>query len=184
MRIKVSGLARCGSSLTLQMLAAGGFPCWGIAPDYESATAPYDHVTPMAFKILKPQMLLRTYPSDVTLWLDRDVDEQAKSVVKYVEKKIHKKRFPKWRRREMTATTVEELRQQYRDADRWLKGEPHIRFAFEDMVDDPRSFIDRVDSELSLGLDIDGAMSVYVRRGPSCLPFFLEARLLKEQGRS
>jgi len=91
----VSGFGRCGSSLVMQMLVAGGFPVYadeGTAPAYETAhmltlpreTAWLDACEGKAVKVLDPHVFHlpsgRRYRS---VWLDRDPDAQAASMVKF-----------------------------------------------------------------------------------------------------
>ena len=88
--IVVSGLGRCGSSLVMQMLHAGGVPCVGSAPDFEDERAgvPISFATMegwagMAVKVLDPHRM--GLPGDVrVIWLDRDTREQARSQIKFL----------------------------------------------------------------------------------------------------
>jgi hypothetical protein len=88
--IIVSGLGRCGSSLTMQMLSAGGMPCVGAFPDFEDEIVLHplaaDFITAhsgMAIKVLNPHIsTLPEGPAYAIIWLDRDPAEQAKSQVK------------------------------------------------------------------------------------------------------
>jgi len=87
----VSGFGRCGSSLVMQMLAAGGYPTVGEYPAYEveapevlteAFLAAHDG---MAIKVLD----LHVYPLPVgpayrVIWLDRDYRQQARSMAKFL----------------------------------------------------------------------------------------------------
>jgi hypothetical protein len=99
--IVVSGLGRCGSSLTMQMLEAGGVPCVGGFPAYEPPETNHGCVTTewlrsndgKAVKILDPHSPSAPYAVNPFLpsvnlkiiWLDRDPQEQAKSVLKFAQ---------------------------------------------------------------------------------------------------
>ena len=86
----VSGLGRCGTSMLMQMLHRGGFPCVGPWPSFEVPQAR----TPLApdfaeacrgkaLKVLDPQRV--GLPRDVrVIWLDRDHRQQAKSHAKFL----------------------------------------------------------------------------------------------------
>src|SRR5882672_7379217 len=96
MTVLVCGFGRCGSSLTLQMLRAGGFPCFGSAAAFEPEDVGIDRdmrellprIEGMAAKILDPQRT-DSWPDKVNdtrvIWLDRNKKEQAKSQIKMVE---------------------------------------------------------------------------------------------------
>jgi hypothetical protein len=94
--IIVAGLGRCGSTMTMHMLAAAGVPCLGQPPGYEAAETRHD-VEPSwllnqggsAVKILDPQRVLNfgknwvQIDEDVkVIWLERRHAEQAKSIAK------------------------------------------------------------------------------------------------------
>lgn len=92
--IAVCGLGRCGSTLLMHMLHAAGIPCIGGKPafehdqfrrklvDREFLAAHPGH----AFKLLDPHLV--KLPAGITvgkaIWLDRDVEQQARSQAKFV----------------------------------------------------------------------------------------------------
>ncbi len=90
----VSGFGRCGSSVVMQMLEAGGFPCVGDFPSFEdmhvAVMGPIDRAwflshSGRAMKVLDPHQNL--IPRDVpvrAIWLDRDVIQQARSHAKFL----------------------------------------------------------------------------------------------------
>lgn len=88
----VCGFGRCGSSLIMQMLAAGGMPMTGQPTMYEDARASHTRLDPewiraqegKAVKFLTPHVdtLL---PADYRIiWLDRDIKAQAKSHARFM----------------------------------------------------------------------------------------------------
>jgi len=93
----IAGLGRCGTSMVLQMLAAGGAPVVGAAPDYErfdlaemaDPALLEAEVRGRAVKLLDPHRaapnhpLLRLRPRHA-IWLTRDSREQAKSQLNFV----------------------------------------------------------------------------------------------------
>lgn len=90
--VVVAGLGRCGSSLTMQMLQAGGMDCVGTFPDFEEQPAvdgPFDPAwlaacAGKAVKILNPQWCgLPAEVPGMVIWLDRDAREQARSQAKF-----------------------------------------------------------------------------------------------------
>jgi hypothetical protein len=89
--IIVSGFPRCGSSLTMQLLRAGGLPVTGEGPLFETAEA-VTGLNPWppawrgcAVKVLAPYAAARLpqrMADTVILWLHRNPIEQAQSSVK------------------------------------------------------------------------------------------------------
>ena len=92
----VAGLGRCGTTLVMHMLAAGGAPVIGQAPGYERFTLPelgepaaLAAVRGHAVKVLEPHRmgprhpLLALRPRHAIL-LSRDTSEQAKSQIHFV----------------------------------------------------------------------------------------------------
>ncbi len=91
--IVVAGLGRCGTSLMMQMLYAGGVPCVGEWPAFESSASMFGSFDPNAFaalrghaiKLIGPAELpIGDMPKHIVIWLDREPHEQAKSQLKLV----------------------------------------------------------------------------------------------------
>lgn len=89
----VAGFGRCGMSVTMQILYAGGIGCTGTWPDFESEAVDHGPIQ-MSFlqrfpgravKVINPH--LATLPPGfspyVLIWCDRDPKEQAKSWAKF-----------------------------------------------------------------------------------------------------
>ncbi len=84
--ILILGMGRCGLTVTMQMLCAGGYPCYGAPPAFEVCNIdriPFATLSGKAIKVLQP---------DNTFWppkgeyhvitIQRDSQEQAKSMGK------------------------------------------------------------------------------------------------------
>jgi len=91
--VLVCGHGRCGSSLMMQMLQAGGFPVFGDYPAFEPDEVGFSRNTetllPLiegrAAKILDPQLTQwPALPNVRVIWLDRDRNNQALSQVKFM----------------------------------------------------------------------------------------------------
>lgn len=90
--VAVCGFGRCGSSMTMQMLHAGGVPVVGEFPAFEDehvSCIPIDLLwlecqRGKALKILDPQRVLKRAPPLRVIWLDRDAKEQARSTIKFM----------------------------------------------------------------------------------------------------
>lgn len=90
--VVVSGVGRCGSSLTMQMLHAGGYPTIGEYPAFEDIRAgAFGHDTEWiskqqgkAIKILTPLAINKFLGADYKfIWVDRNPLQQAISQVKF-----------------------------------------------------------------------------------------------------
>lgn len=181
----VAGLGRCGTSLVMQMLAAGGMPCAGSAPDFEpdELLAPVDPAwlasqRGRAVKLLDPHLL--SVPLDLPLeviWMDRDLKQQAKSQAKFAH---------------LAAGLPRPNRQHAR---RWHEGlardrraalaalDPHTvrRLRFEDVLVHPRRSAGYLAETFRHWIALDVArMAAQVRpRGTACAPGLdLEAELI------
>ena len=88
----VCGFGHCGSSLVMQMLAAGGHPVTGTWPDFEgskaasaSSAAEWRAMDGRAVKVL--DLHERPLPRGLAgraVWLDRDPTQQALSQAKFL----------------------------------------------------------------------------------------------------
>lgn len=93
--IVVAGLGRCGSSLTMQMLHAGGIPCLGHPPAFEPPGTSSLNFQPgyvrdhpgHAFKLLDPHKMTLPFPQGeyLTIFLTRNIKRQALSQTRFLE---------------------------------------------------------------------------------------------------
>lgn len=187
--IVVAGLGRCGSSMTMAMLAAGGVPCVGTAPDYEDpafhrfrriAAQLYFQARGHAVKILDPHKNLLPVPAypgqgHVVIWLDRNPTEQAKSQIKLalstgILKDYHvaSEDRVKLLRRNWRA----QLQRDRQACSHALRGATILQVRFESVLLTPRIEAERIARFVGpyLGLDLDiAAMDAVVRRrSPEC----------------
>ncbi len=91
MIILICGFGRCGSSLCMQMLAAGGMPVVGEFPAFEeclqlpSGTRALESLRGHAVKLLDPHRgPIPRGPRYRAVWLDRDPKQQALSMAKFL----------------------------------------------------------------------------------------------------
>lgn len=93
--ILVAGFGRCGSSLVMQMLEAGGIPVTGDWPAFEHPNANItgggeieedwlDSIPGHAIKVLDPQNGHIPKRDYLCIWCSRDPTEQARSQVKFL----------------------------------------------------------------------------------------------------
>lgn len=88
----VAGLGRCGTTMTMQMLAAAGVPCAGTAPAYEDipvtrSRVDHDWLAKQGGKAVKwidPTQTLIRRTDDAAIFLSRDPEQQARSQLKLI----------------------------------------------------------------------------------------------------
>lgn len=184
--IIVAGFGRCGSSLVMQMMHAGGVPCIGTHPDYEdmratSSSTILQVLTPgMAVKVLNPQHHLQHL--DLTharaIWLDRDTTEQAKSALKLMG--LH------------GVTTTRSMRHSVRTLARSYTSDRAralqtlgpartLAMRFEDLLTAPQHAAEQIARHIARPLDTLRAARQVIPRAPACSPSFeIEMRLLRQ----
>jgi len=182
--VVVSGFPRSGSSLTMQMLQAGGMPCVGEYPAFEDMrVAPsvgvidrgwWRSLAGQAVKVLEPTLV--QIPGDVpaaTIWLDRDLDEQVKSNAKFLSA-VAGVRIPRGYARDLRAVFVRD-----RAPSIAALPSPPLLLRFEAILANPWAVAQALADHLGLVLDIDAMARAVVPRGPACLAGLLEAELLR-----
>ena len=166
MTIVVAGLGRCGSSLVMQMLNAGGVACVGAYPAFEEHEPErWQHWDGKAVKILDPhrqRLPLRC----VVIWLDRNPVEQAKSQVKLLTAcgvAVPTK---------ATALMCQRLRQDRQQALSVIgeRPRPLLTVRFESLLSNPITETQRIADFISVPLDRSAAVSQVVARPPTCAP--------------
>lgn len=177
--IFVAGLGRCGSTLTMNMLASTGVPCLGEPPIYElesfKGSVPDDFIIKnqgKATKFLCPWAAPRVNPDLpwVMLWLDRDREQQNKSMVKFMTKAVGHT----YTRREIRASKASmpgERRRSLLVASR--AGKPLKTIRFEDLIEFPLSTACKIADFLApFGYDLDAVvMATQVKpRSTDCRP--------------
>ena len=185
--VLVAGLGRCGTTLVMRMLAAGGAPVVGEAPDFERFTIAEmadpalteAHVRGRAVKALEPHRLGNRHPLLTVrprhaILLSRDPVEQAKSQINFVRTLAEDAmRTPgllyshrpdnRVLRRAITAAIV---RDQARAGTMLRTGNvPVTPLRFEMIVTDPAAAADRLAFQLRPWWRLDAAaMAAVVRR--------------------
>lgn len=188
MLLMVQGFGRCGSSLTMQMLHAGGMPCAGTFPDFEPSGTGFGDRNAylrsianhnIAVKVLEPSLV----PVDVAeariIWLDRDPIEQAKSALKFLGQPGTREQV------RALSSSYKRDRKPAREAGGCNK-HPTLTLRFEDLIESTDQSVMAICSwALPVWPRFDmGAMMDCVRSrgtyGSRCLPFLLEAELVSE----
>lgn len=173
--VLVCGYGRCGSSMVMQMLAAGGLPCVGRAPAYEDQRAYGSHIDAawmatlqgQAVKVLDPHVSVPPpgLPYKV-IWLDRLPKEQGKSQVKFLRLTmgLH----------HLTRADVAHFAASYR-ADRphveavfRRLGAPVLRLRFEAILRNPKRAALEIIGHLGTALDADAMAAAVIARPQQC----------------
>lgn len=172
----VCGHGRCGSSLMMQMLQAGGFPVFGDYPAFEPDEVGFSRdpetllplISGRAAKILDPQMT--TWPDILNvkvIWLDRDRNNQALSQVKFM-RWIGAQGIPDnaWKTlaRSYGADTAAALRA-FKD-----RGIRPLRVGFEMLITSAPMVTDHVQEYLGVPLDLAAMHAVVRDRDTHCQP--------------
>lgn len=186
--IIVTGLGRCGSSLVMQMLAAGGVETVGSYPDFEddinmrlpSEDAQREFLERSrgrAVKLLDPH--LHQPPAGLeyrVIFLSRHPVEQAKSMLKLAGASDNR------RSRRAMESSVRSDTVRAREAVTRIGAGRFYNLPFENIIHDPDGVAKWIVGYLLRGhrapLDV-AAMARCVRRRPAtCLPYMLELELL------
>jgi hypothetical protein len=100
--VVVAGLGRCGTTLVMHMLAAGGVPCFGKPPGYEDPrvnhrpipSALFGELEGAAVKVVNPHLsIVPTDAEVIVIWLDREPMQQARSQAKFYSAVGHRPGF-------------------------------------------------------------------------------------------
>lgn len=187
----VSGFQRCGSSLMMQMLAAGGMPVFhddGMGyPAFETQAQLHDAGNPAwmnaidgyAVKWLEPmrQMPPVIAPTLRVLWMTRDHREQAKSAVKFM--RACGIIVPSDARKGFEASY---RRDESRSVDLWCARTFLLRVKFETLIEQPRATAERVKEFLAAeSLDVEAMAGEVFARPTRCLDGLLELALMERK---
>jgi hypothetical protein len=189
----VAGFGRCGSSLVMQMLAAGGMPTpHSEFPSFEinnNTRFPVSDLYGGAIKVLDPHIHQPPVgPTYRWIWLDRDPVEQAKSMAKFwkaamVDAPSGLPGFP-----ELTEDQIAILAEAFKRDRPWANGVMFqytscsgiLKLKFEAILLNPPWAAHSLNKFCGGNLD-EGSMAAAVRpRGPECLPYMLELEQIAE----
>lgn len=192
--IVVAGMGRCGTSLMMQMLQAGGVPCEGEWPAFEvDAMTPagfdpaaFDQRRGHAVKMIDPARLAPVkLPHHVVIWMQRDFAQQARSVIKFSAAGGVVATGSRQERRGIEAMLRRED-PQHKAALGVAARTPALLVHFEQTLLDPRLIAGRVVEFLGrhgwAGLDTEAMVRQVRWRTSGCYRGFLEVELLASRG--
>lgn len=188
MIVFVSGFQRCGSSLLMQMLAAGGMP---IVHDPEMGYPSYETNLNLtggslnaydghALKWLEPEHAMPPpVPFDMrVIWMSRDHKQQARSAVKFL-RVVMGMALPGSTARDFAGSYD---RSEARSIRLWERRAAVHVLRFERLISDGLQCAEEIAAFIGNPLDVV-AMARQVRpRSPKCLPDLLETELISAGG--
>lgn len=174
----VAGFGRCGSSLVMQMLAAGGMPTpYSSYPSFEvpkGTRMVTGNLYGGALKVLDPHIFRPPHgPAYKIIWIDRDPLEQAKSMVKFME--VIAGPIPGDRQE-----AIETLRKSFINDRPKTNGLLHsytqwiMKLRFESILADPARAARQINEFCGKALDEKAMARAVLPRAPECLPYMLE----------
>lgn len=193
----VSGFGRCGSSMIMQMLEAGGMPTSGEFPAFEneygaglfSGALTADmmwKIDGCAVKLLDPHRgIIPKGPQYRTIWCVRDPGEQAKSQAKFLRlltgiqmSRAEVRGFV----RSYEKDKAPALQALYR-AGVPPDGIMALRFQF--VLARPWEAAEKINAHCGGGLNTEKMAAAVIQRSPACAPGLdLEMRLIEERKRA
>lgn len=186
--IVVSGLTRCGSSLMIQMLYAGGCPI-SCEPGNEMISGEHSDqlsalrdialglTSGMAIKCLDPHNF--PLPPDkkyIFIWMRRDYKEQSKSIAKFMQMLLGVKES----KRTLARSFEQSLPNETRKCFRLYADHPFIEVRFEDLINNPKEESERVADFLKdvVTLDTNRMAFPVINRSTECYSGMLENELV------
>lgn len=174
--VGVCGFGRCGSTMLMGMLAAGGLPPVAGAkhPPHEvdASRLTAAQLTGRCVKVLAFGHDFSPPPAAAAwrfVWLDRDPTEQAKSTIKLLVA------AGEVNAADLRADAVEQLAAGYsRDRAQYLgvirRHGPVLTVTYERALSNPRRLARQLRAQIWPGLDVNAASAVVHRRDWRCLP--------------
>ena len=173
----VTGCARSGLTLTMNLLFYGGYPCFGGPPAFEEIQpkrSDWEKLTGTAVKLIDPQQGSFPPTGDyVVILTKRNFKEQTKSTLKFIRAMgiTAPKESPKMLK--SIITDWEKIRV-------WAARQSKMEiFEFSDTLSDPIGAVYKLSQLIEFPLDIR-AMECVVKRGPECLNEMLELQIIRE----
>lgn len=162
--LAIAGFGRCGTSLVLQGLAAGGMPCIGEPPSFEENLEDVARALPnvygYAFKWLDPRGPFYGSGDVDVVWLDRDLREQARSQLKFAKLVGRMRHLPS------EDVVMASLRRDRQWVMEWLQ--PAVRVRFELLVRNPLAAFRKIVLATGWSFDVNAAAGVVIKRPVRC----------------
>jgi|GEM_PF-324283 len=173
--IIVTGIARSGLTVTMQMLNAGGYPCAGECPAFEPypiGEIPWNVCKGKAVKLVDAQLHMpHKLKKQKVILLSRDLTQQAKSFNKFIAAMTGMPPTAK-------SALIRSYKKDYAVIGKWVKKQNAITIRFEDIIKNPQKTARIISDFSGKNLDIEKMTQVVIPRGPECHSELLEARMI------
>lgn len=172
----IAGLTRSGLTATMQMLNAGGVPCFGTYPafeNYKMGLIPWQEAQGKAVKVVDTHIQFPPTGDYQVIRLRRDLKQQAKSIVKF----LRATGTPV--QKSQTHRIQKSLPADYRKIDTWMsRQQKSIIIDFEKIIQSPYEVAEFLAEFLEMDLNIEKMSSVIKPRSPKCYDGLLEAEMV------
>jgi len=174
--IVIAGITRSGLTLTMQMLNAGGFPCFGEHPafeNYEIGQIPWNNVKGMAVKVVDTHTQIPPKGNYRVIRLYRNFSEQVKSQAKML------RLFGIPVSRKERKAIEKSLPADYQRIDNWAMSQNGVlKLSFEAIITHPEFSAKKIKDFVGMELDIEKMKSCVVARDTNCLDGMLELDMI------
>lgn len=172
----VTGCTRSGLTLMMQLLNRGGYPCLGTYPafeDYELGRIDWSIANGKAIKLVDGHLQFPPKGDYHVIMMRRDLDEQAKSVIKFM--KFIGIQIDKSKRNIIKVGLKRDLKIIHEWA---IRQTGFIEIQFEHQLSNPTGVLKRITDMTGFVFDKD-ACNVVVKRDSNCYNGMLELSMLK-----
>lgn len=177
--IIIAGITRSGTTAIMQMLHAGGYPCFGTYPafeDYEMGKIPFKENIGKAFKIIDTHLQFPPSGEYYVIRLRRNHKQQAQSIGKFLNAMVG---VP------VTASMVKKIEKSIapdlKKIDTWAKKQKgFIIVDFEDIIEKPMAVGHVITNFIGCELDVEKMAAVIEKRTTNCYDGLLEAKFCTE----
>lgn len=177
--IIVAGIIRSGLTVTMQMLNAGGYQCFGAYPafeNYEIGKINWDEARGKAIKLVDAQLQFPPSGKYHVIRLHRNESEQAKSIAKFTSLIVGHTISREDRRK-----IEKSLEPDYRKIDAWAKQQSALlNLRFEHIIRTPKYAAELIRDFVGVKLNIDKMVAVVEKRNPECYPTMMEEKFLNQ----
>jgi hypothetical protein len=172
--IIVAGITRSGMTLMMQILYAGGYPCYGKMPSFEHLSIDYSETRGKAIKLVDTHRRFPPVDEYYVIRMHRNIKEQAKSIIKFGNY------F------DMNVSTIDEnnkiliksLKHDYRIIDSWAeKQKKVVHIDFETLINKPKEAIEKIERQFDIKL-LPEAITAVIPRNTDCYDGLLEFKMI------
>ena len=176
--IIVAGITRSGLTVTMQMLQAGGYPCFGEYPAFENhelGKIPFKELHGKAIKVVDTHRQFPPPGDYYVIRLRRNYTQQAKSICKFIN--LFTTVLPNTRK--AIREIERQLPKEYLKIDAWAKKQTAVMtLDFENIILSTKQSAEKIKEFTGESLDIEKMCGVVFKRETDCYPTMLEAQFV------